>query len=180
MGRATKQQAAENRARVVEAAASLFQERGLEVGIAELMAAAGLTHGGFYRQFGSKDRLAGEACTRSLQDAAGRWREARAGAPNAGFRAIVDGYLQGGGQRCAVPALAGEVRREPAGGAVRTAFTAGVADLAAVLEAAAPGPDARPRALAALAALVGAVTLANAVDDPALAADILQAVRSQA
>ena len=189
MGRATKQQAAENRARVVATAARLFQQRGLAVGIAEIMTEAGLTHGGFYRQFGSKDRLASEACTSSLETAAKIWRATLADVPAASLRAIVDGYLHGGDHTCSLPALAGEIRREPAGGPVRTAFTQGVRELGAVLEAAAgfpadtEDPDAtaaRPRALTALAAMVGAVAIANAIDDETLAAEIMHAVRTTA
>ena len=61
--RITKDQAAENRARVVDAAAKLFREKGFEaVGVAELMRAAGMTHGGFYNHFPSKEAVEAAAC----------------------------------------------------------------------------------------------------------------------
>src|SRR5579863_7897622 len=68
--RITKQQAEENRARVVATAARLFREKGFEgVAVADLMHAAGLTHGGFYNHFESKDELAAEACARIFEGA---------------------------------------------------------------------------------------------------------------
>ena len=61
--RLTKEKAAENKARVIETAARLFREKGFEgVAVADLMHAAGLTHGGFYNHFESKDELTAEAC----------------------------------------------------------------------------------------------------------------------
>ena len=64
----SKEQAAQHRAAIVEAAARLFRERGLDgVGVAEITRAAGLTHGGFYGHFASKEALAQEACARSFE-----------------------------------------------------------------------------------------------------------------
>ena len=69
MSRASQAQARENRQRVVETAARLFRERGVaQVSVADVMAGAGLTHGGFYKQFTSKDALAVEALTQGLAD----------------------------------------------------------------------------------------------------------------
>src|SRR5271157_4449503 len=66
--RVSREKAAENRERIVEAAARLFREQGFDgVGVDAIMSAAGLTHGGFYGHFGSKDDLAAEAVTRALQ-----------------------------------------------------------------------------------------------------------------
>ena len=65
--RITKQQAEDNRARVVETASRLFREKGFEgVGVADLMHAAGMTHGGFYNHFESKDDLEAAACAHAL------------------------------------------------------------------------------------------------------------------
>ena len=70
----TRAQAEENRRTVVEAAGRLFREHGFKgVGLAELMSAAGLTHGGFYKQFKSKDELVLEACDRALDDGVDKW-----------------------------------------------------------------------------------------------------------
>jgi TetR/AcrR family transcriptional repressor of nem operon len=66
--RVSREKAAENRERIVETAARLFREEGFDgVGLDAIMSAAGLTHGGFYGHFGSKDDLAAEAVTRALQ-----------------------------------------------------------------------------------------------------------------
>ena len=63
----SREQAAENRARVIEVAGRLFRERGFDgVGVADIMKGAGLTHGGFYGQFASKDDLAAQACAQTL------------------------------------------------------------------------------------------------------------------
>src|SRR3954453_2493004 len=63
----TREQAARNRERIVEAAAQRFRERGFEgIGVADLMKEAGLTHGGFYGHFSSKDDLIAEASARVL------------------------------------------------------------------------------------------------------------------
>lgn len=67
--RVSREKAAENRARIVETASRLFREGGFEgVGVDAIMNAAGLTHGGFYGHFGSKDELAAEAVARALED----------------------------------------------------------------------------------------------------------------
>src|SRR5256885_15913207 len=71
----SREQAAENRARVVEVAGRLFREKGFDgIAVAAIMKGAGLTHGGFYHQFGSKDELAAEACTHVLAERAERRR----------------------------------------------------------------------------------------------------------
>src|ERR1043165_1837256 len=72
--RVSREQAAENRERIVQVAAKLFRERGFDgIGVADLMKAAGLTHGGFYGHFGSKDDLAAEASDRALKDILQYW-----------------------------------------------------------------------------------------------------------
>ena len=76
--RVSRQQADENRSRVLESASKLFREHGLAgVGVADIMGAAGLTHGGFYKQFGSKDDLAAEACELALERARSARRSPR-------------------------------------------------------------------------------------------------------
>jgi TetR/AcrR family transcriptional regulator, transcriptional repressor for nem operon len=67
--RVSRERAAENRDRIVDAAGRLFRERGLDgIGVANLMKAAGLTHGGFYGHFASKEDLEVQACARALAD----------------------------------------------------------------------------------------------------------------
>src|SRR3981081_147115 len=70
----SREQAAANRERIVEVAGKLFRERGFDgIGVADLMKAAGLTHGGFYGHFKSKDDLAAQACGRVLAHSSQRW-----------------------------------------------------------------------------------------------------------
>src|ERR1700754_5116788 len=73
MGRVSQAQAQENRRKVVHTAARLFRERGIDgVSVADVMAAAGLTHGGFYRQFASKEALVAEAVAQAFAEQAER------------------------------------------------------------------------------------------------------------
>ena len=93
----TREQAAENRERVVQVAAKLFRERGFDgIGVADLMKAAGLTHGGFYGNFASKDDLAAEASGRAMDETLQNWSTVIAKAPDEGFSRIVDRYVSEG------------------------------------------------------------------------------------
>ena len=181
----TREQAAANRDRVLETAARLFRERGFGgIGVADLMHEAGLTHGGFYGQFESKDALAAEACARVHERSMARWTTRIERDGRAGFSAIADAYLSARhrddpGQGCALPALAADAaRREPA---LRRVFTDGVRKMLEVLDSVMPGRAAARRrecALAVLATMVGGVVLARAVDDPELSDSILAAARA--
>ena len=175
MPRVSQEQAKLNRQRVVEVAATLFRERGLHgVGVADIMGAAGLTHGGFYGQFANKDALAAEAFETALTDN-GRGQ----------LDSLVSNYLsiahvRAPGMGCPVAALANDVAREAPDSPVRSRFTRGVrgmVDLMAALVPKTPKQKRRQRALSSLATLVGAVVLARAVDDEALAEEILGAAR---
>lgn len=179
--RVSRQQAAENRKRVLEVAGTLFREKGFDgTGVAELMKAAGLTHGGFYGQFASKDDLAAEALAGAMRQAVGRWTARAAAAPDDPFGAIVRRYLSadhrdGMAAGCAISALGGDVTRQSP--AVRARYTEGLMQLLEVLDGILEGEpaDRRSRALATLASLTGALTLARAVDDTALSDEILAA-----
>ena len=111
MGRVSKAQADTNRGRVVEIAARMFQRHGVSaVCIADLMAEAGLTHGGFYRQFASKNDLAAKACAHAMDRAIGVWRAiAAAHKPEERLAALTEHYLAGDKERhrCPMPAIAG-------------------------------------------------------------------------
>ncbi|MDO9711625.1 TetR/AcrR family transcriptional regulator [Paracraurococcus lichenis] len=173
----SKEKSAENRARILEAAARLFRERGLQgTGVDALVGAAGLSHGSLYSQFGSKDRLAAEALAAAL-DSGTQSLLPPGEAPELGM--LVRRYLSrrhrdapGGG--CALAALGSEMPRQ--GPALRSAYTAGLRRLAGRIAALLQEdrPDAREdAALATLAMLVGTLTLARAVDDPALSDRLL-------
>jgi len=176
--RRSRAEAAATRAAAVEAAARLFRGRGVDaVGLKDVMAALGMTHGGFYRHFESKDALVAESLAAASDDSADALAGAAATAPGAALDAIIEQYLSPEHVAhpelgCPVAALASEIRREarPA----RTVFTRAVERTAGLLADAARG---RARGLFTLAALVGGVALARAVTDRKLAAEILSAVR---
>ncbi len=182
MARSTRLQAAKNRERVVEEASRLFRTHGLKgVGIADLMAAAGLTHGGFYKQFSSREAVAGEACARAMAAGVQHWKDIVACAGPAGaMAALVEAYLgrDAALNMCPMPTLAGDVAREAADSPVRQAFSRGLHDFADVLESCAEGPAPRTSALYLLAAMVGAVVISKASNDPAFAAEIINTVRA--
>jgi len=176
----SREQAAENRARVVEVAGRLFREKGFDgIAVAEIMKGAGLTHGGFYHQFGSKDELAAEACAQVLSEQAARWR--KIGEGDDPLATLVESYLSarhrdGAASGCAIPSLAAEAVRQPA--PVRAAFTKGLRDFIEVLTSFVTGRSAaarREKALATMSGMVGTMVLARAVNDPGFSTEILRA-----
>ncbi|WUR15193.1 TetR family transcriptional regulator [[Empedobacter] haloabium] len=173
----TKAQAQANRARIVETASTLFRERGYDgVGVADLMAAAGFTHGGFYKHFGSKGDLMAEAAacgiaqTVALSEGADLARFVRVYLSREHRDARATG--------CTLAALSGDAARQPE--AVRATFAAGIENLLAALGAATAPDDAgaterRARYLDVLAHAVGALVMSRACpDDAPLADEILQ------
>jgi TetR/AcrR family transcriptional repressor of nem operon len=169
--RISREQAAENRERVIEAASALFRERGFDgVAVADLMRAAGFTHGGFYNHFPTKEALAAESLTRAFDDMAA------VRAKSADMAEMLTGYLSKAARRapaktCPAAALAGDVARQPA--PVRAAFADGVEGMIESFAAQIGGPDARARATALLAKMVGALMLSRGVPDDHLLADEL-------
>ncbi|WP_374400671.1 TetR/AcrR family transcriptional regulator [Niveibacterium sp.] len=181
----TKAQAQANRARVVETAATLFRERGYDgVGVADLMAAAGLTHGGFYKNFGSKtDLIAESAACGIAQNAA---LSTGADIPEFVQRYLSREHRDGRASGCTIAALSGDAARQPE--MVRAAFAAGIERLLATLNPASALPDAadadagatRIQHLAILAQAVGAVVISRACpDDSPLADEILAVCRDR-
>lgn len=185
--RVSREQAAENRERVIASAATLFRERGFDgIGVADLMKSAGLTHGGFYGQFESKEDLMALAAERALQQSLAHWQRLAERAPDDGLAALLKSYLteshrDQAGEGCALAALGAEAGRH--GPAVKRSFTAGTKALLEQLARMLPGRSEaarRERALATFASMVGALVLARSVDDKALSRDILKAVAAQA
>lgn len=181
--RVTREKAAENRRKVLEAAGALFREKGIDgIGVADLMKAAGLTHGGFYGQFESKDDLAAEAIASALATSVESWK-ARAAASDDPFSALAAYYVSRKhsdrmGTGCPISALGGEMARQS--DPVRRSFTKGFVDLLDILTGAAPGAseaERREKALATFAGIAGAVMIARAVDDPGLSDEMLDAAR---
>jgi len=167
-----------NREALLSAASRLLRERGVDgAGVAEISQAAGLTHGGFYRHFPSKEALVGASVERTLMETAERVADDVA---EDGLDAFVQFYLSPAhlddrAAGCAIAALGGDMPRQ--GSEVRAAYARGVR---AYLDALAPPTGScRAERLKQLAALIGGVVLARGLAgvDDALAADILAAVQ---
>ncbi len=181
--RVTKAQAERNRAHIVTTASRLFRERGYDgVGVAELMAAAGFTHGGFYKHFRSKADLMAEASASGLSQTAARAE----GLTPAEFveRYVSREHRDGRGDGCTVAALSGDAARQSAD--IKTEFAAGIESLLTVLQAHsdttgdADKDAARTTVIHMLAHSVGAVLLSRACPDDSLLADeILDVCRKE-
>lgn len=172
----SREQVAENRRRILDAAARLFRERGFEgVTVAEVMKAAGLTHGGFYGHFESKDDLVAQTLAHAVTPA---------GEAPSDIAAYAEAYLRpqhrdnlGGG--CAFAALGPETARGSGEG--RHVMTRALRGQLDRLAAAAPGHNEAERRRAAIAqwsAMVGAIILARLSDDPQLSDEILRETRA--
>ncbi|MEV7022428.1 TetR/AcrR family transcriptional regulator [Kitasatospora sp. NPDC093558] len=181
MPRVSRAEAQQHRQQVIDETSRLIREKGAgQVTVPEAMAAAGLTHGGFYRHFSSKDDLVAQA----LGTAFGERREAMdrlAGegpSPRAEFvaRYLSTVHRDNPGGGCPAATLGAEAARAEPGSAVRTAFTTGLRGLVDGLQQL-DGDD-RETALADLATLVGAILLARASDDAELSEEILTATRN--
>lgn len=179
--RVSKEQAAENRERILKATSRLIRERGiLGAGVDALTEAAGMTHGSLYSQFGSKERLIEEALADVIAE------KGRGMGDGGVFDEYVSSYLSpehrdAPGRGCPLAALCSEMPRQSEG--VRARFTAGVRGMiAAISDRKGSRTSQRKReeaALAAVASLVGAVVLARAVNDPKLSNDILRATKAK-
>ncbi|WP_109478679.1 TetR/AcrR family transcriptional regulator [Paraburkholderia sp. C35] len=182
--RKSRVEAADTRRRIVEVAAREFRTNGIQAtGLADLMSEAGLSHGGFYRHFESKDQLVAEACEAGLNEIIGRLEAAADGCEgNDGFKAIVDAYVSAShrdapADGCPLAAMGSELAR--ADEQTRAAASRGFADLVSVLAKRSGRrrhEAARAEAVFALSAMIGAVTMARIVGDDDAAA-ILQDVR---
>jgi TetR/AcrR family transcriptional repressor of nem operon len=190
----SRAQTKENKSRIVAAAAQLFRERGFErVGVAELMHAAGLTHGGFYNHFDSKRQLEEEACALSFGEALGplsRIGDLESGRERrAAFAAYVETYLKprearGSAPRCPFVVFGSDMPRQDEG--TRGVFGKGLRDYLekfaeALRRKSKKAEHTRADAVFAMAAMVGASTLAYGVDeiDKDLAAEIRATVRAR-
>ncbi|HEY4018461.1 MAG TPA: TetR/AcrR family transcriptional regulator [Pseudonocardiaceae bacterium] len=184
MGHSRDEKAA-NHERIVDIAAARFRESGVAApAIGELMRAAKLTHGGFYRHFDSRDDLVDEAVARSLRDGATRMSALAEQGRSAGhaLSELVDGYLSGWHRdevaaSCAVATLSADVARGSE--RARGTYTRQVRGYLELIEGLLDEPDPavrRRRSLRTLSALVGAVLMARAVNDPELSDELLTEV----
>ena len=168
----SKAQAEENRERIVGAAATLFRERGFDgVSVSDLTKAAGFTHGGFYNHFKSKDVLAAEAVDEAFKTMAQRRERAR-DLPEMLTHYLSPAARKAPGKSCPAAALGGDVGRQSDD--LKTVFASGVEQMiASVEERLPPSPDRREQALGIVTRMVGALMLARAVPDGALADELL-------
>ena len=177
----------ETRERILRAAARAIRQRGYEgVVVAEVMKDAGLTHGGFYAHFESREALLAAAAEQTALESAQALAVALAkAAPGKEFMALVDAYLADNhvtaaeqGLGCAIAAAGTEVPRQGPG--VRRAVTRRIKDLIGLVERQLPdwGTEvAHEKAMGVVATLVGALMLARAVDDAQLSKAIRKSAR---
>lgn len=178
--RKTSERKTETRERILAAAGELFRSHGIDVvGVDAIMHRAGLTHGGFYAHFASKEALVAEVSAAALERSAARWeRISQEEAPGAALVRIVGRYLDPAHvaaveRGCVLATLGPEVARRHD---VRPAITAAVRRMLDSLARCLPGRR-RQRALEALSGMVGAVVLARLCDDSGLADEFLTAGR---
>ncbi|WP_321795979.1 TetR/AcrR family transcriptional regulator [Caballeronia sp. J97] len=181
----SKLETAETRRRIVEIAAGELRTNGIHAtGVADVMAAAGLSHGGFYRHFGSKEHLVAEACEAAIADIVGAL-EAAAGKATGkkGFRALVDTYMSTShrdspASGCPLASMGSELARadESTRAAASRGFDEFVDMLAKRIRSSEDEPN-HSKAVFALSAMIGALTMSRIIADPAASAALLEDVR---
>ncbi|MEV8048076.1 TetR family transcriptional regulator [Streptomyces griseoluteus] len=179
MGRVSQAQAEENRRRVVETASRLFRERGTQVSVADVMAAAGLTHGAFYKQFASKEALVDEVTAYAFAELAQRHSAGseQGDGQRAAQQSLIDTYLSvehrdDPADGCPVAALATDIARDGGGHEARRVYAEGVAEFADFLG----GPD--QDGILRLCMLFGALVLSRATKGFPLSEEILAAAHA--
>jgi TetR/AcrR family transcriptional repressor of nem operon len=188
MMRYSKDHKAETHQRIVKNASVRLRERGAAgLGVAELMKEAGLTHGGFYAHFASRDALIGEAFAHAMEQTMRRWRKRAESAPEGQrLAAIVNGYLTAGhrddvGHGCALPSLGVDVLRgDPK---TRRTFAGKLEQMVDMMVEQIPGQSpkaARREAIGALATMMGALILARTAGNTEFSDEILSAGRAAA
>jgi TetR/AcrR family transcriptional regulator, transcriptional repressor for nem operon len=178
----------ETHTRIVKKAAVLLREKGAHgIGVADLMKEAGLTHGGFYAHFDSREALVIEAFAYAMDRSTERWRQIAAQTPpEKRLATIVDSYLtpvhrDDPGHGCAVPALGGEITRESP--KTRKAFAAKLdqmIEMVAEQMPDVPRKTARKQAMTMLATMAGTLLVARIAGNGELSDDILAAGREAA
>lgn len=188
MPRVSRKQADLNREIIVDSATRLFRERGLHgISVIDVMAAAGLTHGGFYGHFESKEALAREASDRAFQQSGERWqaRIAESADNDTARRALIEPYLSAAsrdnpGDSCPVVAFAGDMCHEAVDSGLHQTFNEGLNQLLQIfgsLQNTGDDVQDRQQALVQYSLMVGALTLARATRGEPLSDEILEAAR---
>ncbi|WP_280255094.1 TetR/AcrR family transcriptional regulator [Nocardia wallacei] len=185
MPRTSRAQAESHRREVLDAAAARVRERGTAaVTVPEVMAAAGLTHGGFYRHFDSKDDLIAQACTAAYAEKIREMEQIRAASADeaAARRAFIARYLSAthrdaAGRGCGIAALAGDVGRTEPDSPLRRAYLDGIRDMLGKLAEYGERPADDRAVLVELSVLAGALLLSRATAGDELSQEILDAAR---
>jgi TetR/AcrR family transcriptional repressor of nem operon len=172
----------ETRSRVLKAAAAAVRAKGPDgVGVAEIMAEAGLTHGGFYAHFPNKEALVAAAIAEAFAQSRRRFGRLTEGMnAQEALTAFVDAYVSNEHRTrpergCPIATISSDLPRQ--GPAVRAAFDAGVAGLIGRLAAWLDADEGLATSL--LSEMAGAVTLSRAVSDDALAERLLDESRTR-
>jgi TetR/AcrR family transcriptional repressor of nem operon len=184
--RVSRAQAEANREAVINAASRLFREHGFDgIGLKDLMKGAGLTQGGFYKQFESKDDLAAQASRRAMEHATRRWSSVAAASPDP-LEAVIELYLSTGHREeksdgCPLVALGADAARQTE--EVRAPFQDGVQAHLQILNELMPeaeSPNAYGKAMAMLSLMVGAVTISRILNDEEMSQRFLEAAADEA
>jgi TetR/AcrR family transcriptional repressor of nem operon len=183
--RYSKEHKQETHARIVKKASVRLREKGAHgIGVADLMKDAGLTHGGFYAHFDSREALVIEAFAYAMDRSTERWRKLVAETPpEKRLGTIVDSYLtpvhrDDPGHGCAIPALSAEIARESP--KTRKAFAAKLEQMIGMIAEQMPDlprKTARKQAMASLATMMGTLVLARVAGSGEFSDDILSAGR---
>lgn len=179
----SKEVMAEHKEQIIAAAARRYRERGFDgISVADLMKEVGLTHGGFYRHFSSKDELIALSALRAVSDTIAEWRKIADDATGDRLEAVVHYYLSlrhhdNPETGCLAAALGCELSRLPF--SVKDAVTYGERQMIDFLSGIAPGKTKalrRKQAIVAFASMVGGMTLARMTSDGELRQEILKDV----
>ncbi len=183
--RYSKEHKQETHDRIVKKASVRLREKGAHgIGVADLMKEAGLTHGGFYAHFDSRDALVIEAFNYAMERSTERWRKLAEGiAPDKRFASIVEAYLtplhrDDPGHGCAITSLGAEIARESP--RTRKAFAAKIEDMIDMMSdhlPDVPRKTARKHAIAALATMMGTLVLSRIAGSGEFSDEVLAAGR---
>jgi TetR/AcrR family transcriptional repressor of nem operon len=185
MPRASRADAAHHREAIVAESSRLFRERGFAgVSVADVTGAVGLTHGGFYKHFASKEALAAEASAEAFRQSVELGESIAAGSVNKSeqWRLVLDAYFStvhrdASADGCPATALAADAAREPATSPIHDAYVAGLESFIDFFQRVAPGDATREETIVRYATMVGALTLARATHGDPLSDEIFEAVR---
>jgi TetR/AcrR family transcriptional regulator, transcriptional repressor for nem operon len=174
--RKSREEAAQTRKRIVTAAAREFRKNGIvATGLNDLMKAAGLTHGGFYKHFESKDQLVTEACAEAVEKIIEFLTNAAAGGTPVAEAYLSTSHRDNPSAGCPLSAIGSELGRNDE--KTRVVATEGLLKLVDIMAGQfgkAKRADARRKGLVAVSTMIGALTMSRMVTDPELSAEILR------